>query len=201
MSRTVTKKKKKKKKKAPLQFSSSVGLDEQPLKGPEKGLARRIFVHRVMKKWSIAHIAQELDMEEEDVAAEFKTYAKRLALFHDPRKVELEVEFCEDQIRVLLRALQDIQDKEPENRIDLTPQIVQLSKAVYLWEELLCKLRGYLLPSSVMQQIIEERQKQLANLEQLSAESQKQIFEVLKKERKALDKTAPRFGGFSIRDN
>lgn len=188
------KKKIAKKGRSHLSYSSCLALDCEDLTNNPKRRPRQIFLFRTLQKWTIPQIAKFLKIREEKVLAEYLKYCERLGDFHDPRKVETEIEFCESEIRELIHQRGRLKEINESEISYMTVQIVSISKAIKDWEELICKLRGYLLPSSVMQQIMAERQRQLSTIDELTAEAQEEIFKILQTKKTADFKNSSRFG-------
>jgi len=153
------------------------------LTNDEEVRPRQIYIFRVVRKWTIPQIAAKLGISEDVVYDEYLAYAKRVVEFHNPRYVENEVEFCEEQIRQLSEVRHLIFNLKPKEQRLYIGEIVALSKAIAQWEEMICKLKGHLLPSSVMQKLVEERQKRLAKLDKLTPDAQQKIFRILRREK------------------
>jgi hypothetical protein len=168
-------------------WASSLSLYSGDLTNDPKERPRQIYIFRVFRKWSFEQIARKLKLPQEKVIREFEAYTDQIVQPATLRSIEPEISFCEEQIRVLVRMMRDIFKLSRMGRITYTPEIVSLSKAIHQWEDLICKLRGHLLPSALLQELMEERKQALANLPQLSAEAQEDIYKVLRREKVSSD--------------
>jgi len=165
-----------------ISVSPCLAFDDE-LTNDEEERPHQIYIFRVVKKWSLSQIAAKLGISEEIVRDEFIAYANKVVKFHDPQRVEYEVEFCEEQIRQLVEVCGLIFKLKPKERRHYVSEIVALSKTIAIWEDMICKLKGHLLPSSGMQRIIEQKQRSLAKLDQLTPDAQQKIFRILRREK------------------
>jgi hypothetical protein len=178
-------------------WSSCLALHTGDLTNDPKERPKQIYLYRVFRKWSFEQISNKLKIPEAKAIREFESYTEGVLLPASAKGLEGEVSFCEEQIRILLKLLKDIFRLKRSKRIYLSNQVVGISKAIYQWEDLICKLRGHLLPSALLQQLIEERQKSLKNLPQLSSTAQEKIYRILREDRISDDQSpfnTQRFG-------